>query len=177
MRWHTTNFQGALNEAEDECLVIRKALDAIERQTGKRPVGWLGPGLQETFDTPDVLADEGVCYVLDWVNDDQPYPMKVKSGSLTSVPYNNEINDIPIYIQGSGSSPEVLQRTQDALTTLIADQPQTMRVLPIAEHPFIMGQPHRFPYFVTLLEYLTNHPGGVFMTATPAWEWYEGQAH
>jgi peptidoglycan/xylan/chitin deacetylase (PgdA/CDA1 family) len=168
-------FQDGLNEEEDERPVIRQALDAIERQTGRRPLGWLGPGLHETFDTPDVLANEGVRYVLDWVNDDQPYPMKVKSGRLTSVPYSNEINDIPIYIRGNHSSPEIVQRTQDALTTLLADQPQTVRVLPIAVHPFIMGQPHRFPYFVKVLEHLKNQPGVVFMTATQIYEWYEGQ--
>jgi allantoinase len=168
-------FQEPLNEEKDESAVIRRALDAIERQTGTRPLGWLGPGLHETFDTPDVLAAEGVRFVLDWVNDDQPYPMKVKSDSLLSVPYAQEINDIPLFIRGNHSSPEILQRVQDALETLMTDEPQTVRVLAVAVHPFIMGQTHRFPYFVKMLEHLKNHPGVVFMTATQIYEWYTEQ--
>ncbi len=61
------------------------------------------------------------------------------------------------------------------VVSVLADQPQTVRVLPIAVHPFIMGQPHRFPYFVKMLEHLKNQPGVVFMTATQIYEWYEGQ--
>ena len=59
----------------------------IKEATGKAPRGWMGPGLVETFDTADILAEEGIEYVCDWVNDDQPYPMKVKSGTLISIPY------------------------------------------------------------------------------------------
>jgi peptidoglycan/xylan/chitin deacetylase (PgdA/CDA1 family) len=164
--------QVPLNLVDDERAEIRKTLDAIERQTGKRPQGWLGPGLQETFDTPDILADEGVRYVLDWVNDDQPYPLKVKTGTLTSLPYSNEINDIGIYLRGGHKAPEMLDRVEASLSTLLSDTPQTARILPIAVHPFIMGQPHRFPTFVKILEMVKNHPGVAFMTATQIYEWY-----
>ena len=167
--------QRPLNTEQDERTVIKQTLDSIERQTGKRPMGWLGPGLQETFDTPDVLAEEGVRYVLDWVNDDQPYPMKVKSGDLLSVPYSNELNDIGVYIRGLHKAPELFDRVCDAAETLLSDTPETARVLPIAVHPFIMGQPHRFPYFVKLLEHLANMPAVTFMTATQIYEWYVEQ--
>ncbi len=46
--------------------------DAIAKATGKPPRGWLGPGLTETWQTPDVLVEEGYDYVADWVLDDQP---------------------------------------------------------------------------------------------------------
>jgi allantoinase len=164
--------QVPLNLVDDERAEIHKTLHAIERQTGKRPLGWLGPGLQETFDTPDVLAEEGVRYVLDWVNDDQPYPMHVKTGSLVSVPYTNEINDIGIYLRGGHRAPEMLDRVEASLSTLLTDTPETARILPIAVHPFIMGQPHRFPTFVKMLEMVKNHPGVAFMTATQVYEWY-----
>jgi allantoinase len=165
-------YQVPLNLVDDERTEIKQTLDSIERQTGKRPLGWLGPGLQETFDTPDVLAEEGVRFVLDWVNDDQPYPMKVKSGSLTSLPYSNEINDIGIYMRGGHKAPEMLDRVEASLATLLADTPETARILPIAVHPFIMGQPHRFQTFVKILEVIKNHPGVAFMTASQIYEWY-----
>lgn len=166
--------QVPLNLVDDERAEIKKTLHAIERQTGKRPRGWLGPGLQETFETPDVLAEEGVKFVLDWVNDDQPYPMKVKTGSLTSLPYSNEINDIGIYLRGGHKAPEMLDRVEASISTLLTDSPETARILPIAVHPFIMGQPHRFPTFVKILEVVKNHPGVAFMTATQIYDWYAG---
>lgn len=165
-------YQVPLNLVDDERKEIERTLDAIQRQTGKRPQGWLGPGLHETFDTPDVLAELGVKFVLDWVNDDQPYPMKVKSGSLTSLPYSNEINDIGIYVRGGHKAPEMLDRVEASLVTLLTDTPETARILPIAIHPFIMGQPHRFQTFVKILEVIKNHPGVAFMTASQIYEWY-----
>ena len=84
---------------EQERDTIRAVLKTIEQATGKRPRGWLGPGLIETHNTLDILAEEGVQYCGDWNNDDQPYPMKVKSGKMFSIPYCNEINDIPLFIR------------------------------------------------------------------------------
>src|SRR5437899_12900475 len=81
----------ALDEERD---VIQTTLRTIERATGKRPRGWLGPGLAETFNTLDVLAEEGVNYVGYWNNDDQPFGMKVKKGRLLAVPYAMDINDM-----------------------------------------------------------------------------------
>src|SRR5881628_1197414 len=85
-----------LGEARE---VIQTTLRTIERATGKRPRGWLGPGLTETFNTLDLLAEENVNYVGDWNNDDQPCPMRVKTGRMYSVPYCMEINDIPLFIR------------------------------------------------------------------------------
>src|SRR5215472_8352345 len=45
---------------------------AIRSFAGKKPRGWLGPGLTETWETPDLLVEEGYEYVCDWVLDDQP---------------------------------------------------------------------------------------------------------
>ena len=79
---------------EEERKVIRETIQTITKAVGKAPEGWLGPALAETFITPDLLAEEGIRYLCDWCNDDQPYPMKVKKGKLISVPYSVEINDI-----------------------------------------------------------------------------------
>ncbi|CDR07656.1 hypothetical protein [Streptomyces iranensis] len=45
----------------------------------------LGPALTETFRTPELLAELGLRYVLDWANDDQPYRLNVPG--MLSVPY------------------------------------------------------------------------------------------
>src|SRR5262245_44620827 len=78
---------------ERERDLIRTVLRTIEQGTGQRPRGWLGSGLAETYNTLDILAEEGVVYCGDWNADDQPYPMKVKTGKLFSIPYCMEIND------------------------------------------------------------------------------------
>ena len=166
--YHQRPFPGE----KDERATIRLALDTIEAKTGTRPQGWMGPGMNETFDTPDILAEEGVRFVLDWLNDDQPYPLQVKSGSLLSVPYSNEMNDIGVYVRQGHRGPEIYERAKDHLHTLLHDEPETARIMPIGTHPFILGQPHRFPYFVKMLEHLKSTPGVVFMTASEIYEWY-----
>ena len=167
--------QRPLPADSDEAATIRLALDTIEEFTGTRPLGWLGPGLGETAETPELLVDEGVEFVLDWVNDDQPYELKVNKGRLFSVPYSNELNDIGVYIRLGHPGPSMLERVHDHLTTLLNDEPETARVMSIGLHPFIVGQPHRFPYFVKMLELIMNTPGAIPMTATELYHWYREQ--
>ena len=167
--------QRPLPAEEDEAAAIRLALDTIEEFTGTRPLGWLGPGLGETSETPELLVSEGVEFVLDWVNDDQPYELKVDKGRLFSVPYSNELNDIGVYIRLGHPGPSMLERVHDHLTTLLNDEPETARVMSIGLHPFIVGQPHRFPYFVKMLELIMNTPGAIPMTATELYHWYREQ--
>lgn len=165
--------QRPLNKEPDERAVIRQTLDAIERGTGSRPLGWLGPGLIETHQTPDLLVEEGVKFVMDWVNDDQPYDLMTPHGPLVAVPYSNEMNDIPVYLRAGQPAGALRDMALDALNTLIHDVPSTARFLPVAVHPFIVGQPHRFGQFVDMIEQLKAHPNVVFMTATEVYHWHE----
>ena len=73
-------IQRVINSEPDERETIRKTISTIKEFTGTAPRGWMGPGLAETFDTPDILAEEGIEYVADWCNDDPPYEMQVKRG-------------------------------------------------------------------------------------------------
>ena len=83
-------IQRPMHQVEDQREAIRKIRGRdpqIYRQ--KAPSGWLGPGLTETWETLDLLAEEGIEYVADWVNDDQPYEIKTTAwpaflGSLLS---------------------------------------------------------------------------------------------
>ena len=128
-----------------EAAAVRRALGAIEAFSGTRPLGWLGPGLGETDSTPELLVSEGVEFVLDWVNDDQPYELKVANGRLFSVPYSKELNDIGVYVRLGHPGPSLLERVHDHLTTLLNDEPETTRVMSIGLHPFIVGQPAPLP--------------------------------
>ncbi len=153
-----TNSQSLYGLAEDEeRAVIERTLERIARATGKRPRGWLGPGLAETRLTPDLLAAAGVEYVGDWCADDQPFPLKVERGSLVSMPYTIELNDIPIFLAAHQTGPEFYERIRDQFEVLYHDGQETGRVMAIALHPMITGQPHRAKYLDQALAYVTAH--------------------
>ena len=78
---------------EEERSFIRDNVDRLKRHTGDRLKGFFGPSFSGTVRTPDLLAEAGILYHCDWVHDDQPVPINVRSGRLISVPYSTEIND------------------------------------------------------------------------------------
>lgn len=166
-------IQRVLNLEEDERDIIRKAIKLIKEKTGKPPRGWLGPGLAENFSTPDVLAEEGIEYVGDWCNDDQPYPLKVKNGTLYSIPYTLELNDLPMYVVQHHRSAELYERSRDHFDTLYREGATNARVMAIATHPFVTGVPHRIGYFEKIIEYLNSHEGVLFMTGSEILDWYK----
>jgi allantoinase len=86
--------QGILSEA-DEAALIDEATTILTREEGRAPKGWLGPWISESRVTPDLLAERGYTYLLDWAMDDQPLFMQTRSGKILAVPYPQEINDIP----------------------------------------------------------------------------------
>ena len=138
-------IQRVINREPDERAVIRRSIDTIAEATGTAPRGWMGPGLAETFDTPDVLAEEGIEYIADWCNDDQPYEMIVKSGRMVALPYTVELNDIPIYLIQNHRSPELFERAKDHFDTLYREGAESARVMCISTHPYITGggSPHQ----------------------------------
>ena len=165
-------IQRVINAEPDERAVIRRTIDTIREFTGSAPRGWMGPGLAETFETPDILAEEGIEYVCDWCNDDQPYAMKVRSGRLVSIPYTLELNDIPIFAVQHHSSPELFQRTRDQFDTLYREGADSARVMAISTHPYITGVPHRIKYFDMALNYVRRFRGVTFMTGSEILDWY-----
>jgi peptidoglycan/xylan/chitin deacetylase (PgdA/CDA1 family) len=139
---------------ENERTLIQTALKTIEQATGRRPRGWLGPGLVETYNTLDILAEEGVIYCGDWNSDDQPYPMKVRKGRMFSIPYCMEINDISLFMRKGYTGEQYLQSVVDQFDTLYADSAKQPRVLGIPLHPMIVGQPLRSKYLERALAHM-----------------------
>jgi peptidoglycan/xylan/chitin deacetylase (PgdA/CDA1 family) len=149
---NTENLAGL--PLEKERALIQTALSTIERATGTRPRGWLGSGLTETYNTLDILAEEGVVYCGDWNSDDQPYPMKVRTGMMFSIPYCMEINDIPLFIRKGYTGEQYLQSLIDQFDALYADSAKQSRVLGIPLHPMITGQPLRSRYLERALAHM-----------------------
>lgn len=160
---------------EKEKEVIQTTLKTIEECTGKRPTGWLGPGLVETINTLDILGEEGVQYVGDWNNDDLPYPMKVKKGKLYSIPYSLEINDLPLFLRKNYSGQQYLQAVKDQFDTLYSDSKKLSRVMAIPIHPFLVGQPLNIRYFQRAIAHIKKHEGVWFATGSEIIEAYQSR--
>lgn len=138
---------------------IKEVFDTIEAKSGKRPVGWLGPGLQETWNTLEYLVDSGCRYVGDWVNDDRPYVMDVSGQRLVSVPYSFELNDSPAIWRNKQPMPEFERMVCDAFDVLYEESATDLRVIAICLHPFIIGQAHRIKSLDRVLAYILKHEG------------------
>ncbi|TXI62775.1 polysaccharide deacetylase family protein [Mycolicibacterium mageritense] len=140
---------------EQERKVLAEITERIGDATGRRPRGWMGPGLTETGNTPELLAELGFEYLLDWTNDDQPYPLTVPG--MLSVPYSVELNDLLLFGKGFTGA-EFVQIVKDQYEQLHADSATGGRVLALALHPFVIGQPFRHKYFDEALRFLTSQP-------------------
>jgi peptidoglycan/xylan/chitin deacetylase (PgdA/CDA1 family) len=153
---HGTNNSTLINKQpeDEERALIKQIVDTIAKATGKKPRGWLGPALTESHRTLDVLAENGIDYVGDWVNDEQPYPMRVKSGQMFSMPYSIEINDIPAFLEMKRTGEEFSRMICDQFDVLYEDGAKSARVMAICLHPFLIGHPHRSKYFDQALAYI-----------------------
>ncbi len=165
-------MQKSLAAVPDERDDIRKTIQAIRSFTGKPPRGWLGPGLVETLHTADVLAEEGIEYVADWVLDDQPCELATSSQPIISLPYTQEINDVPMFLEQQHSAAEFRDRALDQFEQLYADGESAARVMCMALHPFIVGAPHRAKYFRQVLETIHGRKGVLFWTGGQILDWY-----
>ena len=138
--------QGAIHNEKDQPAMIEKSLATIARFTGKRPLGWLGPGLTETLDTPEHLAAAGIRYIGDWVYDDLPTEISTQHGPLVTLPYTVECNDIPVMMVQHHEAPYWTQKCIDSFDRLYQEGAERPRVMAIALHPYISGQPFRIKY-------------------------------
>ena len=165
-------MQRPLHLEQDQRAVIRRSIQTIREFTGKPPRGWLGPGLVETWETPDILAEEGIEYLCDWVNDEQPYEIKTTSRPLVLVPYTVELNDIPMMMVQHHRASELFDRARDQFDRLYEEGQESARIMAIAVHPYISGVPHRIKYFEAIYAYMKEKPGVLFWTGEQILDWY-----
>ncbi len=141
--------------------------------TGKRPRGWLGPGLTETWETPDILAEEGYDYVADWVLDDQPVWMKTRGKPILNIPYTQECNDVAMMLIQHHKASEFYERAMDQFEQIYKDAKGSARVMAISVHPYIMGAPHRAKYFRKIFEKIRKKKDVLFWTGAQIADWYK----
>ncbi len=141
--------QGSLAHPRETQMIA----DVTERLAtlGVRPTGWLGPWISESDATPDLLAENGYRYVLDWAHDDQPTRLATSHGGLLSIPYSQEINDLPAIIARKQEAVTFAAMIRDGVEQLLSECDRRPLVLGIALHPYIMGQAHRVPALARVL--------------------------
>jgi peptidoglycan/xylan/chitin deacetylase (PgdA/CDA1 family) len=156
----------------DQAGMIARSMDILERFNGKRPLGWLGPGLTETLETPELLASAGVKYIGDWVYDDEPTVITTATGPLVTLPYTVEINDITMMIVQHHESEYLLRRATDQFDRLYAEGSKRAKVMALAIHPYISGQPHRIKYLEAIYDHARRFDKVLYWTGEQIFDWY-----
>lgn len=167
--------QKPMHTVENQVEAIAQTIQAIKEITGRPPRGWESPGMTETDDTIDLLAEAGIEYVADWVLDEQPVSIKTRAGEIVSVPYTVEINDVVLSAVQQQPSDEIFRRGKDQFDRLYLDGAQAPRVMAISIHPYLTGVPHRIKYLEMLYDYILGHEGVVMWTGAEILDWYKSQ--
>lgn len=159
--------QNTLSEAE-EVELIREATDAIIAHEDGPPAGWLGPWIAESPVTPDLLAEAGYTYLLDWCHDDQPVWFETREGRILSVPYPQEINDIPAIMVRRASAAEFADMIIGQFDEMREQSIRQPLVMGIALHAYIVGQPFRLRELRRALAHIAQHADDVWLTTSGA---------
>ena len=154
---------------DDEAGVIGKTIDTIRDFSGTAPRGWMGPGLAETVETPDLLAEAGIEYVCDWVNDEQPYPMR---DGLTALPTMLEMDDLFTMSNRRVTIDRFAQSMRDGFDVMYQDGASNGRLMTINLHPWLIGQPFRIGYLEEALGYVMGHEEVWAATGSEIVDWY-----
>ena len=162
--------QDAFTEAEERRLLI-DCRDRITRESGKAPRGWLSPWIAESLVTSDLLAETGYAYTLNWCHDDPPMPMCTRGGQkLWSIPYPQELNDIPMIVARQMDAKDFAQMIIDNFDEMLQQAQRKPLVMGIALHPYIVGQPYRLRHLRRALAHIAaaRDAGSVWMTTPGA---------
>ncbi|MFY9784139.1 MAG: polysaccharide deacetylase family protein [Pseudolabrys sp.] len=164
--------QVPMHKLDDQRAVIMKSMDVIEIFSGKRPRGWFGPGLTQTFDTLDYLSEAGIEYIGDWVLDDEPVTLKTTHKSVVALPYNFEIHDIVMMALQHLPSDQWHSRALDHFRTLYEESAERPKVMAMACHPYLSGVPHRIGHVERTFAELLAHDGVVAWDGAKILDWY-----
>ncbi len=140
-------------DAEKEAQQIEDALVMLEKHTGTKPAGWFSPARSESENTLKLLAEHGVSYVCDWVNDDMPYEMSTESGAITAMPHTMELDDRQLMIT-LGQNEDTYQEQILAAFDLLRSEGKSYggRILHLSLTPYVIGQPFRIHALRAVLE-------------------------
>jgi allantoinase len=164
--------QGGWPEA-DERRLLQHCREQMQQHSGITPTGWLSPWISESRATPDLLAETGYRYTLNWCHDDQPMRLRTRDGgALWAVPYPQELNDIPMIVARQMDAKDFAQMIIDQFTEMSAQSQAHAQplVMGVALHPYLVGQPYRLLHLRRALQTLAaaRDRGDVWITTPGA---------
>ncbi|MDO6841779.1 polysaccharide deacetylase family protein [Paraglaciecola chathamensis] len=140
-----------------ETQLVQDSVNQLRELTEQNITGWLSPGRNESENTPELLAANGIEYFCDWVNDDMPYRFKTDKGNLWAMPLSNELDDAFIMLNNLHSEDSYAEQMIDACDFLLKEANQSGgRILSLNIHPWMLGQPHRIGALEQVLEYVMS---------------------
>jgi allantoinase len=154
---------------EEETEFIRSAIEVLEKATGSAPKGWFGTDYGESERTPTLLAKAGIDYLCDWVNDEQPYPMR---DGLFALPAMLEMDDLFTMSTRRVTIDRYAQSLKDGFDAMQRDGAENGRLLVINLHPWLVGQPFRIGYLEEALGYIMGHQGVWTASGSEIIDWY-----
>jgi len=165
--WDMDHLHASHWTDSEESAIIARTLESLRTATDRPIQGWLSPARSQSWNTLALLPEHGIHYCMDWVNDDMPYPLKLKGGPLTMLPLMSEIEDS--FVMGSNlhSEDEWVDQVTDAIDFLIQEARQTGagRVLGLSLHPWLTGQPHRMACLEKVLAHLRTQRDHVWIAS------------
>lgn len=159
--------QSVLDRAQETAL-IGEATGILTDAEMMKPKGWLSPWIAESLDTPDLLAEAGYGYTLNWCMDDQPVWMETSAGRLLSIPYPQEVNDIPAIVARKDSAADFADMIIDNFDEMLEQSAQQPLVMGIALHPYLVGQPYRLRHLRRALTHIASHRDEIWLTRSGA---------
>jgi allantoinase len=160
----TNSERQADMKPDEERRCIQEATDAIEKNEGHKPAGWLAPYISQTYDTLEILKQAGYRYMMDWPLDDQPVWFRTKNGPLLSIPYAHDLNDSLECVSRKTPSSLYCDYLIDQFDEMLEESQRRPLVMPIVLHSFVLGQPYRLRHFRRVVEHILNHREGVWIT-------------
>lgn len=154
---YNTRYTYGMSEAQERAM-IEDAMQSILKHTGKPCAGYLAPALTHTEHTMDLFAEAGGIYTCDLFHDDQPTPVRVRSGKrFISVPYSLEMNDTIAYVVNRIEPRRYGEMLKANFDRLYAEGANNPVVMCIPLHAYQVSHPHRLRAFEEALEYITGH--------------------
>jgi allantoinase len=147
--------QGEMPENEEKKLILH-CKEKIQKNSGVTPAGWLSPWISESCVTPDLLQETGYRYTLDWCHDDQPVAFSTRGGQLWSIPYPQELNDIPMIVARQMDARDFADMIVDNFDEMLRQSKAQPLVMGIALHPYIVGQPYRLRHLRRALQHIAK---------------------
>jgi len=155
-----------------ETKLIQDALSVYKETVGRPARGWLSSSLRSTTQTADILVEEGLSFICDYMNDEQPYMINTPTGQIVSTPYSVEINDFTFFHRRGMSTSAVLELLKEQFDQLYLEGESSGRLMNIGLHPHVAGHPYRIRALREFLEYAKGHDGVWWAKREEIADWY-----